>query len=403
MESKKRLKEESETDFAFRICAAHSEIGTWRDVADLLNGELGTNRSPKTWKNLYNSWKFMNRSADGASAGTEKFEQLLRDIRREKTQLTALKRDLLRAERENDRRSLFYDQLLDAVEPYSPPPASPLYGVDYIRVTNRGYVLAFGDIHYGAAYEAKGNVYNTTVCEERFNRMYDEVACLVRDKGIDALSVVNVGDTIQGLLRLKDLTLNETTVVNAVVEVSRLIAHFLYRLSQMVRVDYYPVPSANHTQTRPLGTKANELSSEDVEQIIIFYVADLLRDNPCINVHIPDDGDTVSFEVGGNKILALHGHQCRSTSPGDIAKSYSARDGVFYDTIIMGHTHAAEERVVDGRDGKDVEVLVVPSFCGTDPYGASLLKTNCPAARLYCYDPEHGHIATEKIMLDQGA
>lgn len=397
MEPKKRLETESETDFAFRMCAAHSEIGTWRDVADLLNAELGTNRSPKTWKNLYNSWKIMNRSENSKSDCAERFEQLLRDIRREKTQLSALKRDLLRAERENDRRSLFYDQLLDAVEAY-PPPTVSLPDVTVRSDSGKEYILAFGDIHYGAAYKAKNNVYNTSVCEERFDRMFSEVASYVQCHGVQCITVVNVGDTIQGLLRLKDISLNEMPVVNAVVEVARLIARFLYRLSCLVYVDYYSVPSANHTQIRPLGSKANELTAEDVEQIIVYYIADLLRDDTNIVVHLPDGRDSVSFCVGHSNILAVHGHQCSGT-PDEILKDYSARDEIFYDTVIMGHTHAAKEHVVGEKNGKDVEVLVVPALCGTDPYGISTLKTNCPAARIYSFDSERGHIGTDKIML----
>ena len=74
-----------------------------------------------------------------------------------------------------------------------------------------------------------------------------------------------MGDDIQGILRLSDLQLNESSVVKATVFVAKTIARFLNDLSEYCFIDYYLCPTSNHSQTRPLGTKASEIASEDVE------------------------------------------------------------------------------------------------------------------------------------------
>lgn len=399
MEETRRIGE-SDSDFAFRICCAHDKIGTWQDVADVLNNELGTSRTAKTWKNIYNSWKFMDNNASRKSADTERYEGVLREIRREKAQLSALKRDLLRAERENDRRDLFYQQLLEAVENCESENMLSERAPIALDASREEYILAFGDVHYGAQYDTADNVYNADVCAERFAQMRDHAVRYLTGCGASRVKVLNVGDTVQGILRMKDIALNETSVVMAIVEVSRIIAEFLDDLSEHFFVEYYHVPTANHSQTRPLGSKANELSAEDVEQVIVHYIHDLLRNNHNVQCHIPDNSGSVYFEVCGRKVLALHGHQYGISSIENIAKDYSARDGVFYDTIILGHTHAAREYVLSESVSGDIEALVVPAFCGTDPYSDSILKRNRPAARIYRYNEDIGHAGTEKIMLN---
>ena len=51
------------------------------------------------------------------------------------------------------------------------------------------------------------------------------------ENNVDKMLVINNSDTIQGMLRISDVKLNDIPVVESVVEVSQLLAKFLNKLS----------------------------------------------------------------------------------------------------------------------------------------------------------------------------
>jgi hypothetical protein len=72
----------------------------------------------------------------------------------------------------------------------------------------------------------------------------------------------------------------------------------------------------------------------------------------------------------------------------------------FYDYCLLGHSHSSRE--VTGNEGylNDTEVLVVPSFIGSDPYSDSLRKGSKAACKIYVFDEKEGHIETHKLQLN---
>ena len=113
------------------------------------------------------------------------------------------------------------------------------------------------------------------------------------------------------MLRISDVKLNDVPVVNSVVEVSRLIATFLNELSKYVYITYRHTMNSNHSQCRYLGTKANEMPSEDMEYIIGNYISDLVSKNKRIEVKL-SLYDYDSFNLCGQNIITLHGHQIKN-------------------------------------------------------------------------------------------
>ena len=130
---------------------------------------------------------------------------------------------------------------------------------------SKGYVLSIADIHYNAVFESINNKYSPEICIERFQKLLSQTIALVHMLGISKLKVVTLGDDIQGSLRLTDVKLNDSAVVKAVVDISKIISHFLNELSKYVEIEYYCVGRSNHSQTRPIGTRASELCAEDFE------------------------------------------------------------------------------------------------------------------------------------------
>ena len=94
------------------------------------------------------------------------------------------------------------------------------------------------------------NTYSIEECESRLEDLVDRLYNVVAREGISRLKVVNVADTIQGILRITDLKLNEIAVVESVVQISRLLATFINRVSEYCEVEYYHCTHANHSQKK---------------------------------------------------------------------------------------------------------------------------------------------------------
>lgn len=319
------------------------------------------------------------------------------DIATERQKLQLVKRDLLRDNNKDARIDLFFEQLAEAMQKVDP--------AEYARVADdipvagdKEWLLGLADLHYGAKFESIHNSYSRDECRRRLDLLANEVLEAAYKNDITHLTVLNAGDCIQGILRLSDLQINEIPVVDAVVEVSWALASFLNRLSELGTITYIHVPSANHTQTRPLGSKASELAAEDLERIIIRYVRDLLSQNERVDVVDTVGREDVQFEIAGHKCIALHGHQIKDVT--SCAENLTKLHRKLFDYVFLGHYHGGAETVVGEADGHNVEVIALPSFIGSDPFSDKLLKGSKSMAKLFAFDTAHGHIGTQNFILN---
>lgn len=396
---------ETERQFTWRIYdyVKSGEL-TWQGLADAVNKAYRSGeeeyrtesayRKPLQAASAYIEEVFGN--ADCADGYYENLLKLKEDIASERYKLQALKLEGVRNNRINSRFELFYENISKIVKKLDPP--ERFSDLAYICGGTTSWVLGIGDIHYGAKFSSTNNDYSPEICENRFKTLLAAVAGKVKSEGISKLTVVNVGDTLQGILRMSDLQLNDRSVVESVVGVSRLLASFLNELSGYCDIDYYHVPTANHTQTRYLGSKASELAAEDMEYIILHYISDMLANNNAVTVHSNDGKEFIDFDVLGFKCFAMHGHQLKS--PKDIIKDMGNMNRKLYSYAFLGHTHSANETIVGEEFRNNIEVFTVPSFIGSDPYADKLMVGAKAAAKLYKFDSLYGHIGSETIILN---
>ena len=229
--------------------------------------------------------------------------------------------------------------------------------------------------------------------------MSGQVIDFVQKHNVTKLNIVSLGDLVQGILRVSDLKINDSTVVKATVEISRLIALFLSELSIYINIEYYHTPSANHSQLRPLGTKASEIADEDLEYLIGNYIKDLCSGNERITVHLADEGKQyIEIPIMGNEIIAMHGHQLKNIE--NSIRDLSMLRRSFIDYLILGHFHSGKE--IPSFEGccNDTEILVSPSFVGSDPYSDSIMKGSKSSVKIYGFSDIYGHIETYKFILN---
>ncbi len=392
---------ETEEEFIYRVCSLKDEIGTWADVADILNDALQHRYTESAYRKKYQSFAKMMDTCYGKTDTEAKYladmERTKNELRKERMKLQTLNLERNRLDRAEARQELYYEYIGSVVQALDVP---EFEGEDYgVEICNMDYVLAIADCHYGATFKTPFNEYSPTIFKQRLGRLLGKTIAFIQDRGLKNITVVGLGDDVQGLLRMTDLQLNDSSVVKAVVEYSRYLADFLRELSKYCYVYYYHCPTANHSQLRLLNAKANEFAAEDMEYIIGNYISDLLRENPRCEVGLSDENsEYIKVPVHDFNVVAMHGHRIKNTE--SAIRDFSDLTGEQVDYLLMGHQHGSKELTCNVRNGYNTEILVAPSFIGSDPYSESLYKGSKPACKVFGFDRKDGHTETYNFILN---
>lgn len=405
---------ETEEEYIYRVCQAKDSgalNANWEEVADLLNSELRTEDTYYTSSAYRKQYQYAKKYFDNCFSKMisnsrhedddylQKLEKLHSDIKKEKIKLQTLNIERNRIDRSVARQELFYEQVGSICDKLKAPVFSRSYYHDNNNTENTEYCLVISDIHYGVKFTSENNEYSPEIAKEYFEYLIEYLYGFVKNHKLSKLHIISCGDDIQGILRMSDLKANDTDVVVSIVEVSKLIASFLNEVSSFVDIDYYHVGASNHTQNRVLGAKASELATEDFGYVIGNYIKDLLSNNKHVSVHLSDQGkEYVQLQINGYSIVAMHGHQVKNIE--NVVKDLSALKDELIDYVVMGHFHSGKEITSSEGCFHDVEVLVSPSFVGSDPYADRIMKSGKAAVKIYGFHDVYGHTESYKIILN---
>lgn len=403
MDELKKMDTETEEQYLWKIgqLVDSGIVDSWASINDIVNREiLGDDetiwRTESAWRKGYQAAKkYYNGCFSKMESGeyANKLEEQRRELEKERQKLYTTKTEYTRQIRQQSRFELFYENVADEINKLAAP---EFIGANY-SVNDKKYILAIADIHAGANFITETNEYSFEEITKRFNKLLNDTINFICEHQLNQIKILCLGDDIQGILRLSDLQLNESSVVKATVFISKTISNFLNELSKYCYIDYYHCPTSNHSQMRPLGTKASEIASEDVEYIICNYIKDVLVNNDRVTVNTNFGYEYIEIPIFDFKTIAMHGHTIKNID--NALKDLTYHKKTFYSTIFLAHYHAAKIGVVGEMSDTDCEVIVCPSFIGSCPYSNSLLKGAKPSCCIFGYDEQYGHTETYKIFL----
>ena len=379
-----------------------TEPRSYEELSEVIFGEGNCFNESEVRKRLYGCKRLIEiieaeRKELCSDDYSKELDNKLEEIRKERIKLQTANIERGRIDRSESRQELYYEYVGSTCTALPLPNFRPLPSVYEDKSIE--YVLTLADIHYGAKFISENNEYSPEIAKQRFELLATKTIDFIEEHNLRKLKVVCLGDVIQGILRISDLKINDSTVVKATVEISRLLAQFLNTLSEYAEIEYYHTPSANHTQLRPLGSKASELADEDMEYLIGNYISDLCQNNRRINVNLAVDGKQyIEIPIDGHEVVAMHGHQIKNVETS--LRDLSMLRRSFVDYLLLGHFHGGKE--VPSFEGccHDTEILVSPSFVGSDPYSDSLMKGSKASVKIYGFSNLYGHTETHKFILN---
>lgn len=402
MNELKKMNNETEEQYLWKIgqLVDSGKVKSWSSINDIVNEQLGIDEEHKRDESSFRKrYQAAKKFYDGCFSKMEskeysdKLEEQCKELEKQRHKLYATKTELTRQVRQQNRFELYYENVANEIKTLDVP---EFIGFEYCK-KEKEYIITIADIHAGANFITETNQYSFEEITKRFNKLLYDTVSFVKEHELNYIKVLCLGDDIQGILRLSDLQLNESSVVKATVFVSKTIANFLNELSEYCYIDYYHCPTSNHSQSRPLGTKASEIASEDVEYVICNYIKDVLINNNRIIVHTNFGYEYIEIPILDFKTIAMHGHTIKNID--SALKDLTYHKKTFYTTMFLAHYHAAKTGVVGEMSDTDCEVIVCPSFIGSCPYSDKLLKGARPSCYILGYEKQYGHTETYKIFL----
>lgn len=325
----------------------------------------------------------------------DEIDMKIHELEKQKVKIRTLNLELSRYRREEAREELLYEQIKEEMKTLDTPMFRPLY--KSINQRKKGWVLGLSDIHFNSYFEILNNSYSIEIVKDRFNTLLNDMVEIINKEKISKIIVLNNGDSIQGLIHLSDIKINQTTVVKSVVEFSRFMAEWLNELSKYVEVTYIQPSTSNHTELRIFDTKAGN-TDENLEYIIINYITDLLKNNNRIKVISNLETNFVRFNLCGYEFITMHGHGIKSIN--NVLDKLTAQHRVFFDYAILGHLHSGQVLTSSEGNTNNRQIIVLPSIVGSDPYSQSLMLGSKSEAKLMCFEETKGNNITYNLILN---
>lgn len=411
MKELKRLDGETESQTLWRLgneksAGLYGDI-TWVEVAAFLNKEFRDSEEDyfdssayrKRYRNYLDAYEQIFSMENFTESRISDMEMQRRDLEKERQKLRTEKLEYNKWLREEARDELICERICAAIKELPPldiPDILPAY-IEGREYGNREGCLLIADPHYGVDLKITGlfgetlNEYSPEIFESRMWDLLTQVVDICEKEGFTSLNVYDLGDEVDGLLRVSQLFKLRYGVIESTVRYGRFITTWLNELSKKVYVKYQMVKDSNHCQLRMLGQPKNTFKDENMSYIITDKIMDRLSDNPNFEF-IQNPTGYIFDHVAGYNVFGCHGE---TKSMEHAIKDFSRTYKVDIDFMVGGHKHHQNSTNV----GIQSDVISAPSIIGVDDYALSLNKTSDPGATLFVLEEDKGKVMEYNIKL----
>lgn len=402
----KKRDNENEAQYIFRLGQLKDSgtiTDTWESINPTINRELGIDEENwrdvssfrKRYRNYLDAYEQIFSKEQFTDKQVSEYADQKRELQKLKTQIQTEKLEYNRWLREEARDELIAEHIYAAIKELPeldiPRPIQPAY-------FDRAGCLLLADTHYGAELKISGlfgetiNEYSPEIFESRMWDLLNQVVYICKKEGFSSLNVYDLGDEVEGLLRISQLWKLRYGVIESTVRYGRFITEWLNELTHHVRVRYQMVNDSNHCQLRLLSQPKNTFKDENMSYIIQDKIMDRLGDNPNFEFVKNPTGYIYDSNVAGYSVLGFHG-ECKNLE--QTIKNFSRTYGTHIDFLVAGHKH----HQMSANIGIESDVIGAPSLIGVDDYALSLHKTSDPGATLFILEENKGKVIEYNIKL----
>lgn len=387
-----RLENETDEELIYRLCEAKTKIGSWQDVANIINEITGNDFGESTYRKKYQAFKKMLNANQSKFVNSDsqlnEIKLAQRELEKERKKFQTEKIEYSRWLREDARDELIAEKISEAISNLPRLSAPTRIQSEYNK---KSWLLAISDCHYGTEYEIKDffdgtiNAYSPEIFMNRMSDLFNQVIDKVQKLGIDELSIFELGDGVDGLLRISQLMRLRYGVIESSVRYADYLANWLNELSKYVRIKFQMVYDSNHNQLRLLNGKKNTFPDENVSKIMMALIKERLKDNP--NIVILENSTGMAYAMMSTYcVVGFHGEKKNlKNNLLELSRIY----GIHIDYSVSGHVHHNSLKEI----GIDSAVLSVGSVMGIDPYSMTLNAASNASCSMFEFELGKGRTA----------
>lgn len=336
----KRYENETDEELIYRVCSDHSLIGTWQQVADILNKLLDCDYGESTYRKKYAAFQKMfeaNRSklidnAELLGEVKEEERRLERERIRYRDERHAWNKQNYIDARVTNKLDLLEDALKEIGRHEFPRSNDNIVVFD----ANRAVVVMLSDLHIGATFDTYFGHYDVDVAEDRLQELFAEVVKIAKRHAANVCYVLMNGDDISGNIHRSIQVSNRENVIDQIKIATELVANFCYELSQEFNLVRLAGVSGNHSR---IDRKEDALKDERLDRLIPWAVGLTLGDVP--NFEVIDDANIDStiaiVDICGKEYVLVHGDHDSFTKAG--VQSLVTMIGSVPYAVLFGHLH----------------------------------------------------------------
>lgn len=382
---------ENENAYIYRICERKDAIGTWQDVADILNIELGHDWNESTYRKRYSAFKQMlSDNMDKFSDENEQIETLEKlrdDIQKERYKLSDANRERNQILRDEARIEVIIEEMKLAMNNLCEKDLLKTYKKsNFSYGTKKEASLLVSDLHYGLVVDNCKNKYDENICQIRLNQLRNKVIKICTNQSVEKLNICLLGDDISGIIHNSTIAENNRDVITQCIEVSELLSEFILQIAE--RVPEVVVYSTYGNHARSFQKKTDGSNRENYERIVSEFIKARIKP---YNIDLIDSGyeDFIVTEIANKTVVMTHGDKDSLTQA---SANFTKLLRKPIDEIYMGHLHAHKE-----FDDCNTQVIINGSLVSTDNYALSLRKHTDAVQLLRIYDED---VCCYRLKLD---
>lgn len=334
----KRFENESEEELVYRICQDKEQIGSWQDVANVINELTGNDYGESTYRKKFQAFQKM------LSANQLKFvdtDTQLKEIEIQKRELERMKvqfRDERRSWNKQNYTDARFDEVMDLlIERFDnfarvnfDPHDTPIIDGD------KSMIINLSDLHIGQTFSSFFGEYNSAIAKERLQKYMDEIINIAQINSVKKAYVFMLGDNISNSLHKTIEVSNKENVIDQLKLSIEYISSFCYELTNHFEHVYLASASGNHSR---LQAKDLAQHSERLDAFIAWDVCRTLEhiDNFHSLLHRSIDDGIADVNIDGKTYLLIHGDFDTPTKTGYLNLANMIK--FFPDYVCCGHKH----------------------------------------------------------------
>lgn len=388
-----RLQDETEEELIYRICSQKDIIGTWSDVAVVINKLTGNDFGESTYRKKFQSFqKMLNANQSKFSESSEQLKEIelqKRELEREKIKF----RDERNAWQKQNYIDARVEQKLDLLEEQLLSQGKVNFEKhgDVNISSNNDILVILSDFHIGQTFSSPWGDYNSDIAKRRLGRLLSEIIQIRKIHNSENCYISLQGDIISGNIHKSIQVTNRENVIQQIKLATELISSFCYELSKHFTNVFMSSVAGNHSR---LDKKEEALHDERLDDLISWSVD--LSLSHIENFHMIknnyDNGISV-LDIRGKLYIGVHGDYDTYNKSG--VSNLCMYLGFVPYGITFGHLHTC---AVDEANG--VKMIRGGSLSGSgDSYTIEKRLSGKPS-QMVCVCNEKGVVCYYPIELN---